>query len=147
MQARQIIHTIKDHDLVKRTDDVGNYIHAALADMIENGAGRGKVEKLRGEDAGTFIAFDGVTPETRDKLILEMRKQGVHMGGCGDKAVRLRPMLVFERKHADLFLERLEKALGPALRVHIWLELLSCCFARYACSILYGVPVQHGSSE
>ncbi|ETS61070.1 4-aminobutyrate aminotransferase [Moesziomyces aphidis] len=112
MQARQIIHTIKDHDLVKRTDDVGNYIHAALADMIENGAGRGKVEKLRGEDAGTFIAFDGVTSETRDKLILEMRKQGVHMGGCGDKAVRLRPMLVFERKHADLFLERLEKALG-----------------------------------
>jgi 4-aminobutyrate aminotransferase/(S)-3-amino-2-methylpropionate transaminase len=112
MQARQIIHTIKDYDLVKRTDDVGKYIHAALADMIENGAGRGKVEKLRGENAGTFIAFDGVTSETRDKLILEMRKQGVHMGGCGDKAVRLRPMLVFERKHADLFLERLEKALG-----------------------------------
>lgn len=112
MQARQIIKTIKDHDLVKRTDEVGGYLYKNISEMIENGAGKGKVEKLRGENAGTFLAFDGVSAEVRDKLIGEMRKQGVHMGGCGEKAVRLRPMLVFEQKHADLFLEKLEKALG-----------------------------------
>lgn len=112
MQARQIIRTIQDHNLVQKTDEVGNYLYEKLTDMIENGAGRGKVENLRGENAGTFLAFDGVTAEGRDRLIMEMRKQGVHMGGCGDRAVRLRPMLVFEQKHADLYLERLEKALG-----------------------------------
>lgn len=112
LQARQIIRTIQDHDLVQKTDKVGNYIYGKLSEMIENGAGRGKVEKLRGENAGTFLAFDGKTAEVRDRLVMEMRKLGVHMGGCGDKAVRLRPMLVFEQKHADLFLEKLEKALG-----------------------------------
>ncbi len=47
LQARQIIRTIQDHDLVQKTDKVGNYIYGKLSDMIENGAGRGKVEKLR----------------------------------------------------------------------------------------------------
>ncbi|SNX82463.1 4-aminobutyrate aminotransferase [Melanopsichium pennsylvanicum] len=112
MQARQIIRTIQDHDLVQKTDEVGNYIYSELNEMIVNGAGRGKVETLRGENAGTFIAFDGRTAEVRDELIMQMRKQGVHIGGCGERAVRLRPMLVFEKHHADLFLEKLEKALG-----------------------------------
>nr|AAA98560.1 GABA aminotransferase-like protein [Ustilago maydis] len=112
LQARQIIRTIQDHNLIQKTDKVGNYIYEKLFDLIENGAGRGKIEKLRGENAGTFLAFDGRTAKVRDQLIMEMRKLGVHMGGCGDKALRLRPMLVFEQKHADIFLDKLETALG-----------------------------------
>ncbi|PWZ03075.1 4-aminobutyrate aminotransferase [Testicularia cyperi] len=111
LQARQIIRTVQSHGLVEHTDNVGNYIYNALDDLIKNGAGKGKLERLRGQNAGTFIAFDGTTSEARDKLIMEMRKEGVHIGGCGDRAIRLRPMLVFEQKHADLFLERLEKVL------------------------------------
>lgn len=36
----------------------------------------------------------------------EMKKRGVNVGGCGERAIRLRPMLVFEKEHADLFLTR-----------------------------------------
>jgi 4-aminobutyrate aminotransferase-like enzyme len=30
--------------------------------------------------------------------------------GCGEKALRFRPMLVYAKKHADLTLEMLDKA-------------------------------------
>jgi hypothetical protein len=33
------------------------------------------------------------TPEARDRFVAAMRQHGVVMGGCGEKAVRLRPML------------------------------------------------------
>lgn len=36
---------------------------------------------------------------------------GVQSGGCGDLSVRLRPALVFQPYHADIFLEKLEKVL------------------------------------
>jgi 4-aminobutyrate aminotransferase/(S)-3-amino-2-methylpropionate transaminase len=48
---------------------------------------------LRGKDAGTFIAFDAESTEKRDKFVKGMRDRGVIIGGSGDKAVRLRPML------------------------------------------------------
>lgn len=47
----------------------------------------------------------------RDKFVSKMRENGVNMGGCGERAVRLRPMLVFEHKHADIFLEKVELTL------------------------------------
>lgn len=34
---------------------------------------------------------------------------GVNIGGSGEKAVRLRPMLIFEEKHADILVERVEE--------------------------------------
>lgn len=38
-------------------------------------------------------------------------KKGVNLGGSGERAVRLRPMLIFEERHADIFLEGLEEVL------------------------------------
>jgi len=34
---------------------------------------------------------------------------GINVGGSGEKAVRLRPMLIFQKKHADVFLDGMEK--------------------------------------
>lgn len=33
------------------------------------------------------------------------------MGGCGDRTIRLRPALVFQPSHANMFLEGLEQVL------------------------------------
>ena len=33
------------------------------------------------------------------------------MGGCGDRTVRLRPMLILEERHTVVFLEKLEEVL------------------------------------
>ena len=41
----------------------------------------------------------------------KLRSEGVNCGGCGDTAIRLRPALVFQPKHANIFIEKLEKVL------------------------------------
>lgn len=112
LQAREMIKVIKDNDLVAHTASVGSYLYSALADLSHKAQGGSRgIQNLRGQDCGTFIAWDCESAEMRDQFVSKMRSKGVNMGGCGDKAVRLRPMLVFEQKHADLFLERVEETL------------------------------------
>ena len=47
----------------------------------------------------------------RDAILGKLRSEGVNCGGCGDNAIRLRPALIFQPKHANIFLEKLEKVL------------------------------------
>ena len=70
----------------------------------------GHLRNLRGR--GTFIAVDGDSPAKRDAIVGKLREGGVHAGGCGEAAIRLRPALVFQPRHADIFLSKLEDALG-----------------------------------
>lgn len=61
--------------------------------------------------SGTFLAFDLPTAAARDALVTSMRQKGVQTSGCGTLAVRLRPMLIFQPKHARIYLDVLEQAL------------------------------------
>jgi 4-aminobutyrate aminotransferase/(S)-3-amino-2-methylpropionate transaminase len=110
LQAREILNIIRRDGLVENTAKVGDYIYQSLSEL-SNGVGKGKMHNLRGKGEGTFIAWDAESPAKRDELIKRMRNNGVHLGGCGDQAVRLRPMLVFQKHHADLFLEKLSNVL------------------------------------
>lgn len=110
MQAREMIKIIKRDNLVENTAQVGDYIYEGLR-SIANGPGAGKIDRLRGKDEGTFIAFDAKTSEKRDAFIKNIRNLGVNMGSCGDQSVRLRPMLVFQRHHADVFLDKAEQVI------------------------------------
>lgn len=40
-----------------------------------------------------------------------MKLEGVNVGGCGSQSVRLRPMLIFEKQHADIFLAATKKVI------------------------------------
>lgn len=60
---------------------------------------------------GTFLAIDGATAETRDKIVQKLRNSGIQCGASGDVALRLRPSLIFTQKHAEIFIDRLEKVL------------------------------------
>lgn len=61
---------------------------------------------LRGENRGTFIAWDS---PRRDEFLRLMKGVGINVGGSGAAAVRMRPMLVFQFHHADIFLEACER--------------------------------------
>ncbi|XP_056639753.1 4-aminobutyrate aminotransferase, mitochondrial-like [Diorhabda sublineata] len=67
------------------------------------------IHSVRGK--GTFVAYDGNSPKTRDAIIKELKKNGVQAGGCGDKSIRLRPALVFQEHHVDIYLDILRKVL------------------------------------
>ncbi|OZJ06225.1 hypothetical protein BZG36_00764 [Bifiguratus adelaidae] len=82
MQAAQIVKEIKSNNLLENVRDTGSYVMNELAGISKKYP---KLENVRGE--GTFIAFDLPTAEQRDAVIAEMRKRGVNMGGCGERAV------------------------------------------------------------
>lgn len=106
--ARALYQEIAKHGLVEKTAVVGDYLYHGLQKLQEKYE---IITNLRGEGFGTFIAFDTGSMAHRNALLLKLRDEGINIGGCGDNSVRLRPTLVFEQKHADLFLERLEKVL------------------------------------
>ncbi|KAK1835182.1 aminotransferase class-III-domain-containing protein [Podospora conica] len=101
---KAIIGEIERLGLVERTAQVGDYLYGKLEGLAARYPGQ--FDNLRGKGMGTFIAFDN---PKRDAFLAEAKKVGVNIGGSGQSAVRLRPMLIFEEKHADLLVEALEK--------------------------------------
>lgn len=105
--AQAIFQEVIKNDLVGQTARVGDYLYAKLESLAEKFPT--KISSLRGKGQGTFIAWDMETPESRDTFLKTCRENGLNIGGCGPQSVRLRPALTFEEKHADVFIQLLEK--------------------------------------
>ncbi|KDN50858.1 GATA_USTMA 4-AMINOBUTYRATE aminotransferase (GABA-AT) [Tilletiaria anomala UBC 951] len=110
LQARAIIDIIRDESLLSNVQSVGAHIFSSLSALSAKYPAH--IRSLRGEGKGTFIAFDAKDAPTRDILLGKLRAKGVNVGGCGTAAIRLRPMLVFQQHHADIFLGKLEEVLN-----------------------------------
>lgn len=100
---RSIVQEIEKHDLVNRTAKVGDYLYGKIEALAKKYPGQ--FENLRGKGMGTFIAFDN---PRRDEFLKRAKAFGINIGGSGQSAIRLRPMLIFEESHADILLEALE---------------------------------------
>ena len=101
---RAIIHEIERLDLVRNTAETGDYLFAGLESLATKYPK--EIMNLRGKGQGTFIAWDS---PRRDEVLRKAKGVGINIGGSGEKAVRLRPMLIFQKKHADVFLEGMER--------------------------------------
>lgn len=101
---RAIIEEIERLDLVNNTARVGDYLFSGLEHLQSQYPH--EIMNLRGKGRGTFIAFDS---PRRDEFLKKAKGVGVNIGGSGATAVRLRPMLIFQRHHADILLEAVEK--------------------------------------
>ena len=101
---RAIVQEIERLDLVRRTAEVGDYLFAGLERLAARHPGQ--FQNLRGKGMGTFIAFDS---PRRDEFLARAKSYGLNIGGSGQAAVRLRPMLNFEKSHADILLATLDK--------------------------------------
>lgn len=100
---RAIIQEINRLDLVRNTAATGAYLYDGLARLAAKYPG--EIQNLRGKGQGTFIAWDS---GRRDEVLKKGKGVGINIGGSGERAVRLRPMLVFQPHHADILLEKLE---------------------------------------
>jgi 4-aminobutyrate aminotransferase/(S)-3-amino-2-methylpropionate transaminase len=98
---RGIIDEIDRLDLVENTRTTGDYLYGGLSTLAEKYPQH--FQNLRGKNQGTFIAWD--TPK-RDELVAKAKSFGVNIGGSGPSAVRLRPMLVFQKHHGMLLFPR-----------------------------------------
>lgn len=107
LQAKTIVDVIKRDKLVENTKITGAFV---LEGLQEIAARRPElVSNVRG--SGTFIAFDAKTPADRDAILSAARNLGVNLGGCGTQSIRLRPSLTFAPKHANIFLDTMEKVI------------------------------------
>ncbi|CAM1506190.1 Fc.00g058310.m01.CDS01 [Cosmosporella sp. VM-42] len=100
---RGIYNEIERLGLVEKTAKVGRYLHNKLAQLAPRYPN--EIKNLRGKDRGTFLAWDS---PRRDEVVRLAKARGVNMGGSGESTIRLRPMLLFEERHADIFLDVLE---------------------------------------
>ncbi|KAI1173767.1 aminotransferase class-III-domain-containing protein [Nemania sp. FL0916] len=104
---RGIIGEIERLGLVEHTARVGDYLFTKLEALASKYPGQ--IENLRGKGQGTFIAFD--SPD-RDGFLKKAKSHSVNIGGSGERAVRLRPMLIFQQHHADILLAAIEKIIS-----------------------------------
>jgi len=102
-----VLKTIKKDNLLEETTRTGEVLMDGLLDLQARFPGL--LNSARGR--GTFCAINCDSGERRDTVLLKLRELGVHAGGCGEAAIRLRPALVFEQKHAHLLLSKLEDVL------------------------------------
>ena len=96
---RGIIEEVERLGLVENTRITGDYLYAGLERLSQKHPQH--FQNLRGKGQGTFIAWD--TPK-RDEFLAKAKSVGVNIGGSGASAVRLRPMLVFQKHHGMKFL-------------------------------------------
>ena len=101
---RAIINEVERLDLVANAAAVGDYLFTNLESLAKKYPG--EFQNLRGKGQGTFIAFDN---PRRDEFLKKAKAVGINIGGCGESAVRLRPMLIFQKHHADILLDGIEK--------------------------------------
>lgn len=70
------------------------------------------VSNIRGKGKGCFLAFDMPSTEIRENFCYQMRLAGVNIGNCGELGIRLRPGLIFTKKHVDIFIPIMDKVLA-----------------------------------
>lgn len=102
-----IVETIKKDNLIELNRSVGEYMLNVLKSYCNDYPHL--ISNARG--LGTFTAFDGVDAGVRDKIIQNLKNVGVLAGGSGSKTLRVRPALTFTKKHADIFLDKLNYVL------------------------------------
>jgi 4-aminobutyrate aminotransferase / (S)-3-amino-2-methylpropionate transaminase len=95
-----ILEEIERLDLVQHTAETGDYLYGHLEELSKKFPE--EIQNLRGKGQGTFIAWDS---PRRDEVIKKAKTVGINIGGSGANAVRLRPMLIFQKHHGKLAVE------------------------------------------
>lgn len=111
MITNAIFREVAENNLPAKAQEVGDYLYKGLTAIQSE---TGKISRVRGKGQGTFIAFDLASGAQRDQFVVNMRSLGVLVGGTGAQGIRLRPGLLFEEKHAKIFLDTVKKALEQA---------------------------------
>ncbi|CAH1971980.1 unnamed protein product [Acanthoscelides obtectus] len=102
-----IISLIERFNLMKQVQKTGDYLKNGLMDMEVSYYDL--IHSTRG--MGTILAFDAQCPALRDNIVCHLRKKGVILGQCGSQGISLRPSLTFTKRHADIFLQKLEEVI------------------------------------
>ncbi|KAG7899599.1 hypothetical protein KL907_004951 [Ogataea polymorpha] len=110
MLAAAICKEIQEKNLLTSIKETGDFLYQKLEGLQKQYPDF--LKNLRGKGKACFIAFDMPSSEKRTEFLNKMRISGVNIGGCAEVGVRLRPTLVFEKKHAQILVDILQKVLA-----------------------------------
>lgn len=107
LELEVILNEIEEKHLIENTVITGKYLLSGLEQL------QSRFPDLlsRARGVGTFCSFDFPNGEQRDKAVALLLHKGVSAGACGAVSIRMRPQLIFQPKHAELFLGCLEETL------------------------------------
>jgi len=114
MMLEAVLKEMKSQDLLGLSQKAGDVMLNGMKDLERRFPGLWNAAR----GLGTFVAVDCPTAEIRDTIVSRMRSKGVLTGGCGESAIRLRPALIFEPKHAEIMLEKFEEVLTEMEQKH-----------------------------
>ena len=97
---------VSKDNLIAKAGITGKYILEHLEKVLVK-KNRGK--NLRG--IGLHIAFDLETKESAWEVSAKLLTKGIHVNVINPNVIQIHPSLIFDRKHADIFLDRLEESL------------------------------------
>lgn len=104
LELKTVVQEIKNSDLIENVRVTGDFLKKGLFELSEKYPQW--ISAVRGR--GTFLAFDTPDTNAQTQLVAKARANGLEIGGCGERAIRIRPMLTFTPRHAALFLDLLE---------------------------------------
>ncbi|XP_014245494.1 4-aminobutyrate aminotransferase, mitochondrial [Cimex lectularius] len=103
-----VLNVIKKHKLLDNVQETGDVLKSGLHNLEKKYPDL--INSVRGR--GTFLAFNAKNTNLRDSIVTNLKMQGVQSGGCGEMSVRLRPALIFQPHHAEIFLDKLNNVLS-----------------------------------
>ena len=108
--ALAVLDVMEQEQLVENAREVGEYLMERLNEVRRDSvATHGtKMTDIRGRGLMIGIELDGPQKAVRERLLYD---QHVFTGCSGQNVLRLLPPLTFSKEQADIFIERLKKAL------------------------------------
>ncbi|XP_022910109.1 4-aminobutyrate aminotransferase, mitochondrial [Onthophagus taurus] len=103
----EVINVIQTERLLDSVEVVGCYTKCGLSELCKEFPNI--INSARGR--GLLLAVNAKDTKTRDTILSKLKSKGVLVGGCGSLSVRLRPALIFQKNHADIFLDKFRETL------------------------------------
>ncbi|KAK2172895.1 hypothetical protein NP493_921g01049 [Ridgeia piscesae] len=103
----EMLAVIRRDRLMENVVDVGRHLMDGLSHLQD--LYPGQLDSARG--TGFFCAVNARDTKHRDTLVKTLKNRGINVGASGPASVRLRPALIFQRHHADIFLDTFDSVL------------------------------------
>ena len=106
VKCQKVLEIMHEDNLIANAAKTGEYFLRQIESLAVNSGG--VISNVRGR--GFFLAFDLPAAETRDKFKQLLWDEGLAHLKCGEKSIRFRPPLIFNKENVNAAVEMVKSA-------------------------------------